>query len=112
MTTDAGKRLLERPTRWGWREDVTERDIAAIEAEAVAADRAIVESALRSEDEIAHGEAILGGDTSDPRSHEGVGRCAYCGEPWPCRTQRGIDRLLDLIAAEPLASEEERTDAD
>ena len=45
-------------------------------------------AALTSEDEIAHGEAIT------MRGGAGVGVCAYCEDEWPCRTQRGIDRLL------------------
>jgi hypothetical protein len=52
---------------------------------------AAVHVALTDEDEIAHGEAVFeGGDGAVVRT----GKCAYDGEPWPCRTQRGIDRLL------------------
>jgi hypothetical protein len=42
--------------------------------------------ALNSEDEVAHGEAYT-------PERGGLGECAYDNEPWPCRTQRGIDRL-------------------
>lgn len=61
-----------------------------------------VRAALTDEDEIAHGEAVRGGDTRDPRTYEGVGVCAYCGDDWPCRTQRGIERLLARLAEVPL----------
>jgi hypothetical protein len=53
-----------------------------------------VRAALTSEDEIAHGEAVTQHAT---RTYERLGRCAYCEEIWPCRTQRGIDRLLAII---------------
>lgn len=45
-------------------------------------------AALRSEDEIAHGEAW------DDERKRGLGVCAYCDDEWPCRTQQGIDRAL------------------
>lgn len=54
-------------------------------------------AALTDEDEIAHGEAVRGGNSNDPQAYEGMGVCAYCGDAWPCRTQRGIDRLLALF---------------
>jgi hypothetical protein len=50
-----------------------------------------VRAALVSEDEIAHGEASDG--------VRGLGECAYCDMPWPCRTQRGIDRLLARLSS-------------
>ncbi len=55
----------------------------------------VVRSALASEDEIAHGEAW-----SEARG--GLGVCAYCDDEWPCRTQRGIDRLLRYIGDTPV----------
>ena len=45
---------------------------------------------LTSEDEVGHGEAY------EP-SRGGLGVCAYCDGEWPCRTQRGIDKLLALL---------------
>lgn len=50
-------------------------------------------AALTSEDEIAHGEAW------DDVRKRGRGECAYCDMDWPCRTQRGIDRLLAILRA-------------
>jgi hypothetical protein len=72
---------------------------AALRAEASRDEglRDIVRRALTSEDEVAHGEAIRGGWTEDPRSRDGMGVCAYCDAPWPCRTQQGIDRLLGIV---------------
>ncbi len=52
----------------------------------------VVRAALTDEDEIAHGEAWSAG------RGEGIGLCAYCSDSWPCRTQRGIDRLLAALA--------------
>lgn len=48
--------------------------------------------ALTDEDEIAHGEAV--------GANGGTGECAYCGDAWPCHTQRAIDRLLARLPAE------------
>lgn len=45
-------------------------------------------AALTDEDEIAHGEAW------DDVRKQGRGFCAYDDDDWPCRTQKGIDRLL------------------
>jgi hypothetical protein len=56
-----------------------------------------VRTALTSEDEIAHGEAVREG----PDGYVRLGVCAYCDDTWPCRTQRGIDRLLAAIQATP-----------
>ena len=52
-------------------------------------------AALTDEDEIAHGEAVVMQDSE----YVPLGLCAYCDDTWPCRTQRGIDRLLTLIRA-------------
>lgn len=56
--------------------------------------RAKVVSALTSEDEIAHGEAVV--ESRLGRMLE-MNVCAYCGSEWPCRTQRGVDRLLAVL---------------
>lgn len=48
--------------------------------------------ALTDEDEIAHGEAV--------GANGGTGECAYCGDAWPCHTQRAIDLLLARLPAE------------
>jgi hypothetical protein len=61
-----------------------------------------VKAALTDEDEIAHGEAW------SLAPLRGLGICAYCEGNWPCRTQRGIDRLLEAIGA-ALAQPAERT---
>ena len=61
--------------------------------EAVEALAAVV-AALTSEDEIAHGEAVK---TDSHGGYIRLGGCAYDNEPWPCHTQRGIDRLLARI---------------
>jgi hypothetical protein len=72
-------------------------DIRRVETEA--ADRALaelrreVEDALTSEDEIAHGEAVVERPDGNQGGYIGLGSCAYCDGEWPCRTQRGIDRL-------------------
>jgi hypothetical protein len=55
---------------------------------------AVIE-ALTSEDEIGHGEAVKDG----PDGYVRLGVCAYCDGEWPCRTQRGIDRLLAAVAS-------------
>lgn len=55
---------------------------------------ALIREALTSEDEIAHGEAVFERDGALVRT----GHCAYCDDDWPCRTQRGIDRLLVALA--------------
>jgi hypothetical protein len=62
---------------------VTERDALALAVDS-----------LTSEDEIAHGEAVW---ERDGGAVVETGRCAYCDDEWPCRTQRGIDRLLAAI---------------
>jgi hypothetical protein len=59
------------------------------EQEARTLARAEVIAALTSEDQIAHGEASDGVRL--------LGECAYDDEPWPCRTQRGIDSLLSRL---------------
>ncbi len=56
-------------------------------------------AALTSEDEIAHGEAVKEG----PDGYVPLGRCAYCDGAWPCRTQRGINRLLARLSEKPEA---------
>jgi hypothetical protein len=57
--------------------------------------RAAVVAALTNEDEIAHGEAVAERDGV----RVALGVCAYDDDPWPCRTQRAIDRLLAVLAA-------------
>jgi len=47
--------------------------------------------ALTNEDKIAHGEAW---SESANRGGHSLGFCAYCGDAWPCRTQRAIDAAL------------------
>ena len=54
----------------------------------------LVRAALTDEDEIAHGEAVV----ERGRRRLEMNVCAYCREEWPCRTQRGIDRLLALVS--------------
>ena len=63
-------------------------------------DRQDVIAALTSEDEIAHGEAVF---ERDGRLVQ-TGKCAYCDDDWPCRTQRGIDRLLASLRDPPRAA--------
>lgn len=46
------------------------------------------DAALQSEDGLRHGEAIRGGNVNDPRARDLIGVCAYCDQPWPCRTER------------------------
>lgn len=60
----------------------------------------MVVAALTNEDEIAHGEAWL--YDGDNAGH-GLGVCAYCDDKWPCRTQRGINRLLAALRVVPEA---------
>ena len=55
-------------------------------------------AALTDEDEIAHGEAVMENRRGQLLE---MNVCAYCGSEWPCRTQRGIDRLLDQIGRKP-----------
>ena len=54
-----------------------------------------IRAALTDEDEIAHGESW------DDVRKKGLGVCAYCEDEWPCRTQRGIDRLLAALSEHP-----------
>jgi hypothetical protein len=63
--------------------------------------RRFVIAALTDEDEIAHGEAVSG------TAGLPIGLCTYCGDDWPCRTQRGIDRLVAALAS-PEPDEEAR----
>ena len=56
---------------------------------------AVVAAAMTSEDEIAHGEAVYERDGEIIHTAE----CAYDDEAWPCRTQQGIDRLLQQVKA-------------
>ena len=69
----------------------------AIVPQARAAEAERVRAALISENEIAHGEAVTPDPIADLR---GLGWCAYCRDVWPCRTQRGINRLLAILDAE------------
>jgi hypothetical protein len=94
-STDAGRRLAQRLRSVSVRSGVEYRSwvatILAIEREAGNTDA--LRAALTDEDEIAHGEAW------DDVQKRGIGVCAYCDDEWPCRTQRGIDRLLAALAA-------------
>jgi hypothetical protein len=60
--------------------------------------------ALTSEDEIAHGEAVTQHANG---TYERLGQCAYCNDIWPCRTQRGINRLLAIIEDDDVLEEPE-----